>query len=87
MKVIIDISEKMFKATQTYYGENITRLSIKTCIEKIANGTPIPNNATNGDIIKAMFPNLVNSNLDLVDVLNNAKSWWDAPYKRGDENG
>lgn len=46
-----------------------------------------PKNATNGGIIKAMFPNVVNSNLDLVDVLNNAKHWWNAPYKRGDENG
>lgn len=48
----------------------------------------IPNNATNGDMIKAMFPNVVNSSLDLVDVFNNAKSWWNSPYeeKRGNEN-
>lgn len=47
----------------------------------------IPKGATNGDIIKAMFPDLVNSNLDLVDVLNKARDWWNAPYKRGNENG
>jgi hypothetical protein len=41
--------------------------------------------ATNGDMIKAMFPNVVNSTMDLVDVLNNAKSWWNAPYKRESE--
>jgi antitoxin component of RelBE/YafQ-DinJ toxin-antitoxin module len=41
----------------------------------------IPENATNGDMIKAMFPNLVNSNMDLVDAFNNAKKWWNAPYK------
>jgi hypothetical protein len=40
--------------------------------------------ATNGDMIKAMFPNVVNSNLDLVTALNNAKKWWNAPYKRGE---
>ena len=57
MKVLIDISQEMFKATQTYYSDNTTRLSIKSCIEKIANGTPIPEGATNGDMIKAMFPN------------------------------
>ena len=48
----------------------------------------IPDNATNGDVIKIMFPDLVNSNMVLVDVLNNAKSWWNAPYKtykKGDE--
>ena len=38
--------------------------------------------ATNGDMIKAMFPNVVNSNLDLVTAFNNAKDWWNAPYKR-----
>lgn len=38
--------------------------------------------ATNGDMIKAMFPNVVNSNLDLVTAFNNAKYWWNAPYKR-----
>jgi hypothetical protein len=40
----------------------------------------LPDNATNGDIVKAMFPNVVNSNMDLVDAFNNAKSWWNAPY-------
>jgi hypothetical protein len=46
--------------------------------------TPIyvPKGATNGDMIKAMFPNVVNSNMDLVDAFNNAKSWWNAPYER-----
>lgn len=42
---------------------------------------PIPNGATNGDVFKAIFPNLANSNLDLVDVLLNTKSWWNSPYK------
>jgi hypothetical protein len=42
----------------------------------------LPDGATNGDMIKAMFPNVVNSNMDLVDAFNNAKSWWNAPYER-----
>lgn len=49
---------------------------------------PIPDNATNGDMIKAMFP-------DMRDEIWNAlydadlcgkNSWWNAPYKRGNEN-
>ena len=51
---------------------------LENCIE-------LPNGATNGDVIKAMFPNVSNSNLDLVDVLKNAKTWWNAPFKRGGE--
>jgi hypothetical protein len=42
----------------------------------------LPDGATNGDMIKAMFPNVVNSNMDLVDAFNNAKSWRNAPYER-----
>jgi len=50
-----------------------------------ANVIPIPEGATNGEVFKAMFPNVVNSTMDLVDVLNNAKSWWNAPYKKESE--
>jgi hypothetical protein len=42
----------------------------------------LPDGATNGDMIKAMFPNLANSNLELIDVLLNTKSWWNSPYKK-----
>ena len=50
----------------------------------------IPNNPTNGDMIKAMFPNihieegskyvLLESEYDNVAIWN---SWWNAPYKKG----
>lgn len=41
---------------------------------------PIPPKATNGDMIKAMFPSVVNSTMDLVEAFNRAKEWWNAPY-------
>lgn len=95
MKVLIDIPQEMFKATQTYYSNNTTRLSIKSCIEKIANGTPIPNNPTNGDMIKAMFPNAIieiNELGSMVHVkynnhtcwVNYELEWWNAPYKESE---
>lgn len=82
MKVLIDISEKMFKATQTYYSDNTTRLSIKSCIEKIANGTPIPDNATNGDVMLAIFKEIQHYSDGKI-----CADWWNAPYKRGSEDG
>lgn len=99
MKVLIDISEKMFKATQTYYSDNTTRLSIKSCIEKIANGTPIPDNATNGDMIMAMFPTMeieecnkdINGNPNLYriyglsGVAEFGREFWNTPYKGVEE--
>jgi len=44
---------------------------------KIANGTPIPDNATNGDVIKAMFPNENDFETDF------DAEWWNAPYQKG----
>ncbi len=94
MKVLIDIPQEMFKATQTYYSDFTTRLSMKACTEIIANGTPIPDNATNGDMIKAMFPYakidinemLGVSGIVFVDSENEiipiSQDWWNAPYKK-----
>lgn len=61
-------------------GENIGDYDIP-----IHNAIIIPKGATNGDMIKAMFPSLANSNLELVDVLLNTKTWWNAPYTKGVE--
>jgi len=59
---------------------------IDDCVDTVIyfeteNVIPIPEGATNGDMFKATFPDLVNSNMDLVDAFNNAKRWWNAPYK------
>ena len=63
-------------------------IKVEDCVSNIGdydipihNAIIIPKGATNGDMIKATFPDLVNSNLDLVDVLNNARDWWNAPYR------
>lgn len=58
----------------------------------------IPNNATNGDVIKAMFPNLewigndrnvdfyyLDSDTPYAPHLSTFQSWWNAPYKREGE--
>lgn len=60
----------------------------------------LPDNATNGDMIKTMFPNIeadiIKTNTggyievkyldttDKCDVTAFRKDWWNAPYKRGD---
>lgn len=58
------------------------------------NAIIIPDNATNGDVIKAMFPDIfvkedpTNEDLIMVDDLSTYtffyKKWWNAPYKRGE---
>ena len=56
----------------------------------------IPDHATNGDVINALFPNAKNIRVDGGYPLNyiiegewhrNLKEWWDAPYKAGDTDG
>ncbi len=68
-------------------------------IENLPVVTPtIPKGATNGDMIKAIFPNVeiytdvINEIVDIEicedsSELRCSVDWWDAPYKRGSENG
>lgn len=52
----------------------------------------IPDNPTNGDMIKAMFPNIEmwgesknTLNYSLGGMIHRVlKSWWNAPYKKGE---
>ena len=60
----------------------------------IKNGTLIPDNATNGDVLKMMFPNadieIHNITVYVIfDMRSNVISfdlkWWNAPYTKGDK--
>lgn len=73
-------------ANQTYrFG------TIKKQIEnaETVQAIPIPDNATNGDMIEAMFPNLkgrekafaIELNVNKNKVGNISVDWWNAPYE------
>ena len=67
----------------------------------IYNAIIVPNGATNGDIIKAMFPNqTIGCAIPITDrngakfyrttingVTDFTEDWWNALYKRGSEDG
>lgn len=83
MKLIIDIPEEdyeRFKKNQKKeYSDSMLDVNI------IANGTPISENTTNGQVIQALFkPNRVERTDDDVIVKNYDfnEDWWNAPYKR-----
>ena len=64
--------------------ENIVHGSLASALilKAYKNGTFIPQNATNGDIIKALFPKINDNFSNVIDL----KLWWNAPYKKeGDE--
>jgi len=76
MKLIIDIPEDMYKniISGLWCGNNI----ISNAIE---NGTPIPDNATNGDAVKTLFSNTFDNFCERTTWEWNR--WWNAPYQKG----
>jgi len=69
-------------------SESVTEFADK-CRECGKNYVKIPDNATNGDVIKAMFPNIENQMIDLVMRCGTSVTsigndvWWNAPYQKG----
>lgn len=99
MKLIIDIDEEEYKEAlkDTYSGTSFENKIFTV----IANGKPISDNATNGDVIKAMFPNIDFTEMTFTvhattSVISNGvkgnisydfwKDWWNAPYKAESED-
>jgi hypothetical protein len=90
MRILIDIPEDWEKGIKNMYDWDIANFLYETC----RNGTPIPDNATNGDVIKAIFPNTEVDDYDygkdpVIDVygIDNTeyitlrKDWWNALYQ------
>ena len=77
-------------------------IKVDDCVENIGdydipihNAIIVPENATNGDMINALFPNAKNIRVDGGYPLNyiiegewhrNLKEWWDAPYNSESNN-
>ena len=88
-------ADKLLTKTQDY-GEGQEKLIlidpyyVKNA--KTVQAIPIPDNATNGDVIKAIFPNVYSEECDydiFITLDGDTRftyDWWNAPYKRGGEN-
>ena len=82
MQIVIDIPEDTYKRIKglvdaDYFEHDINGFSQRA----IANGTPIPDNATNGDVIKVMFNE--EDIWDIQTALNTYSEitgWWDSLY-------
>lgn len=85
MKIVIDIPEDVLKRT-VFYREFRDLNDCVTTIKALENGIPIPDNATNGDVIKMMFmPNqITRTGDDTVHMeYDFTPEWWNAPYQKG----
>jgi hypothetical protein len=73
MNILIDISKEDYEYLKTHNWDGL--------YNSILNGTPLPKGATNGDIIKAVFPNIDTNFSNVIDL----KMWWNAKYKTESE--
>ena len=90
-KILITIPDE--KYNNLMYGESVEEEDAFEAVDYICNGTVISSNATNGDIIKAIFPNCVIdedfggavvTNIDTQQYWK--KDWWNAPYKENEDD-
>lgn len=90
MKLIVDIPEDELTEDEIEEAKRIA----DDCFSGVK--TIIPDNATNGDVIKAMFPNTEVDDYDygkdpVIDVygiddteyITLRKVWWNSPYQKG----
>lgn len=93
MQIVIDIDENVFtrlfdNVTEDYAIVNDDLFKIAKSIRK---GTVLPDNPTNGDMIKTVFPNASITEIgggSTIVVANDYKfnsTWWNAPYREEKE--
>lgn len=94
MKLIIDIPEEVYKIICDKY-DTFPKEMKEWGLEAIKNCTPIPDNATNGEIIKTIFDTTEEHFYDedrMVDVYGLDRSddpstfyadWWNASFQKG----
>ena len=97
MKLIIDINEDTYKDIKRGKVYSSVHEVPQESVLAIQTGTPIPDNATNGDVIKTMFQNSLyeenaetGDNENYVCMHNGIDSvcdfdlrWWNALYQKG----
>ena len=98
MKVIANIPEEMLQELKDgCFGAKHTLYDLAGAI---CSGVVLPDNPTNGDMIKAMFPNvqIVDAGIHRITVIfgdchnmmyrnSYDEDWWNASYKGGQEDG
>lgn len=83
MKVIANIPEEMVQELKDgCFGAKHTLYDLAGAI---CDGIILPDNATNGDVIKALFNETEYPKL--IRLLMTSDSFWNAPYKGGQDNG
>ena len=87
IKLIIEIPYCIYEMVTNTGTFGCYRFDTRKAIKNV---TPLPDNATNGDVIKAMFPNGTTAKfvtfmrfIDGEHYFNCSEEWWNAPYQKG----
>ena len=92
MTLIIDIPDEDYNKIKDNSPDAFNYLTSWRLYDAIKNGIPLSDNPTNGDMIKAMFPNadyeigkqfVHITNINSIGELSISLDWWNAPYKGG----
>ena len=96
MKVLVDMDGRVYKEVKSPHIES--GYNANDCYDAIRKGIPIYDNATNGDVVKMLFPNAdIEEYFDGIPCLYTVTTelpsghkqfvtypldWWNAPYER-----
>ena len=81
---------KDLRREETHIGGCTTKGELIIALESLERSVELPYNATNGDMIKAMFPNLesrekafeIEITVNKNKIGNISIDWWNAPYRK-----
>ena len=77
MKLLINIPEDRYKDVIESRKHHL----LDSYAQAVANGTPIPDNATNGDVVKSIFTNTLDNFCERTTWEWN--KWWNSLYQKG----
>jgi len=93
-KMLIEIPDKTYNYFRREWEKSSFDSPLNNLVNGLFDGTLIPDNATNGDIIKALFPSAVYNENQYLTVTMDCQvrdtmhfvsqfdlDWWNAPYK------
>ena len=91
MQIVIDIPDDIYQHIAVF--RHFSTYDKKYLIDAFKNCTALPENATNGDVLKHLlygkaiiteFIHDVNISVNNNIIGQFDREWWDSPYKRGD---
>ena len=94
IELVIKIPDHLYKLLKDFPSDSNETTIENVLIKAVENGTPIPDNATNGDMLLTMFDTATVYGIDkendcIAICLDNnfyqkfRYSWWNAPYQKG----